>query len=164
MERDNKILLGAVLILLVAMLSFNFNSITGKVTASNKAAVRADPSSVYFSADDLANRPTKVVSVKVTVSSGSVENNLQLYRSSGERMNGKTRQLCGSKSECKKGTYQVDFKMGAELEDGEYYFAVQGDRERFEAENVDESAEFSRDIFKSNMVTIDKYIRPFYGG
>lgn len=154
MEKDNKVLLGAVLILLVAMLSFNFNSVTGEVT-KDSASLKVSPTSVYFSQEDLNSRPSKIVSVKVSVNSGSIENELYLFRSNGVRtQQSNTRQICESKSSCGKGTYAVDFKIGTELPDGEYYFAVNGHRETLSGST------FGRQTFTSNMVSLTKYTEP----
>ena len=156
MEKDNKILLGAVLIMLVAMVSFNFNSITGKATTSSGVLVSAAPSELYFSYDDLANKPSKVVKVKVEVDSQGIENQLDLYRSNGERIGGQGRELCRSSNNCRKGVYTVDFRIPSSLQEGSYFFRVQ--RRDF--------AGRSREVFNSNQITVTKYSKnyPNYQG
>ena len=55
MEKDNKVVLGAVLILLVGMLSFNFaGSLTGKTVNKGgpDVVLTVSPSNVYFSFED----------------------------------------------------------------------------------------------------------------
>jgi len=166
MERDNKILLGAVLIMLVGMVSFSFSGVTGRVTrASNEVVVTASPDSLYFSYNDL-NVGTKIVTVKLDILSGTIENNLDLYRSNGERVGGRTASICrgasgyetgrGGSSNCERGTYYVNFKFDSELEEGKYFFRANG-RETLSGSS------FDRQNFDSNLVTVTKYKEPLYG-
>ena len=79
MEKDNKILLGAVLILLVAMVSFNFNTLTGEVTsAKTRATITVSPSYVYFNYNELNQQTTKSVELTVDVENGKVINEVWL--------------------------------------------------------------------------------------
>lgn len=152
MEKDNKVLLGAVLILLVAMLSFNFNSVTGNVTnKEDHATVSVNTNTVYFSQEDLNNRPTKPVMVTVRVDSGQVENQITLYRATGEKTN-KREKVCESKTNCESGkTYTVEFGIGTDLEEGDYYFTVEGHKEQLNGNT------FTRDKFNSNTITLTKF-------
>ncbi len=147
MEKDNKVLLGAVLILLVAMVSFSFNdAVTGEVTSS-AASVSASPTQVYFNFDDLANRPTKIVTVTVNVREGSVENDIQLYRDTGEKVEAK-KQICkASASTCSKGVYEVPVQVSSSLEEGDYFFRVSG--RSFAKQN--------QKVYDSNKINVAKY-------
>lgn len=165
MEKDNKILLGAVLILLVAMVSFNFSSLTGKATSTSEteatlSAVSSDgDSSVYFSQDDvrggqIGQGGKQPVTVTVTVKSGRIDNSLELYRKVGSSEAKKEEQQVCTGSSCGKGTYTVVYQLnpdhaGSSSEPKEYLFKVYDDRNR-------------REVFKSNVVTVSKWVRPVY--
>ena len=149
MEKDNKILLGAVLILLVAMISFNFNdAVTGDVASGAKIAVTVNPAQVYFSYNDLNNKPSKTVIVTVTVQNGQIENNVDLYRSTGERTT-RTKEICkpATSSYCTKGVYEVPFTVTSDLDVGDYYFRV----------SKRPVAKENRQTVNSNTITITKY-------
>lgn len=155
MEKDNKVVLGAVLILLVGMLSFNFSSLTGEAVRGQEASLTASPSNVYFSFDDL-NKGNKVVAVTVRVVSGKVENNLDLYRKTevGEERVGAADSICkGTASYCGKGTYTVNYKFSSGNPEGDYFFKVQ----------KRDFAGRSKQAFDSNTITVTHYEAPFRG-
>ena len=147
MEKDNKILLGAVLILLVAMLSFNFNSLTGEAT-KNVVTISANPSNLYFSETDLIQQPSKPLIVTLRVQSGSVENKIYLYRDDGQRIKSFVVPEC--QSNCKKGTYTFEYLFTTDLPEGDYYLAV-NDRETSVGNG------FNRNVFKSNTISLTKF-------
>jgi len=155
MEKDNKILLGAVLIMLVAMISFNFDSITGKAAGSGSGvSVSADPSRLHFSYEDL-EIGTRIVTVNVRVKDGYLDNSddegLELYRASGERIGGKGASLCGTKSRCGKDDIKtIAYKFSSELEEGNYYFQV----------TTKPGFNKNRETFKSNLVRVSYYKQP----
>jgi hypothetical protein len=155
MEKDNKVVLGAVLILLVGMLSFNFNSLTGQAVKGQEAVVTANPSNVYFTADDL-NKGTKLVAVTVKVNSGKVDNELYLYRKSAqgeERVNAQDSICKGTATYCGKGTYTVNYKFSSGNEEGDYFFKVQ----------KRDFARRDRLTFDSNVVSVTHF-EPSYRG
>ena len=155
MEKDNKVVLGAVLILLVGMLSFNFNSLTGQAVKGQEATVTASPSNVYFSFDDL-NKGNKIVAVTIKVNSGKVDNDLYLYRKSlkGEERVGSLDTICkGTATYCGKGTYTVNYKFSSGNPEGDYFFRVQ--RRDFAVRD--------RLTFDSNLVSVTHF-EPSYRG
>ena len=155
MEKDNKVVLGAVLILLVGMLSFNFNSLTGQAVKGQEAAVTASPSNMYFTYDDL-NKGNKLVSVTIKVNSGKIDNDLYLYRrtAQGEERVGAQDSICkGTATYCGKGTYTVNYKFSSGNEEGDYFFRVQRR----------DSALRGRLTFDSNTVSVTHYEASFRG-
>lgn len=98
MEKDNKILLGAILIILVAMVSFSFRGITGKAV-SEKTIVAVSPGSI-----------TAGESITIYVKPGSVgvEQMAYFYREDGLRIPG-TVSLCRS-SKCA-DEIKIDYKL-----------------------------------------------------
>lgn len=167
MERDNKVLLGAVLILLVAMVSFNFTSLTGQsVTAeSTFATVRATTeggsTNVHFNERDLFGddgQRQRLVNVEINVESGSIRNNLYLYKEGKESGSRTGRQVvisgC-SGSVCPKGTYNVKFKVASDagvLPDGNYFFRVINSRGQ-----ESNKKGFAITNFDSNKISISHY-------
>ncbi|MBI2671590.1 hypothetical protein HYX16_01520 [Candidatus Woesearchaeota archaeon] len=155
MEKDNKILLGAVLIMLVAMLSFNFDSITGKAAGSGSGvSVSVDPSRLYFSAEGL-ERGSLPVTVTVRVKDGYVENGLdsgglELFRANGKRIGGRGADICRTSSKCGKGTYTILYKFDSGLEEGDYYFQVSKRPSLL-------GTVYSKETFKSNLVRVSHY-------
>jgi hypothetical protein len=129
MEKDIKILLGAVAIMLVAMLSFSFESITGKAASGSGVSVSVSPSRLHFSSEDL-EKGTRLVTATVRVKDGYLDDRsdagLQLYRSNGERVGGRGAKICkkedNSDYKCGEGTYEVVYKFDSGLEEGDYYF------------------------------------------
>lgn len=92
MEKDNKILLGAILIILITLVSFNFGDITGKVVKEG-TVVSISPATV--TAGDY-------ITVYVKPGSKGVESSAYFYRIDGTRIPA-TVKLCGE-SRCTKET------------------------------------------------------------
>lgn len=169
MERDNKVLLGAVLILLVAMLSFNFNSITGNAT-NNKGKVtitvvdsETRSSEIYFNSDDL-NIGQKILKITVNTEK-DIDTNLELYRENGDKVGGFKRTIC-STSYCKKGIYTIDFKFPSILNEGNYFFRVDSKRGLLVKDQNDESkigSSYVKENFKSNIIRVTHFT-PSYRG
>lgn len=162
MERDNKVLLGAVLILLVAMLSFNFNSITGNATNTGKVTITATPSEIYFSEKDLYNNEgnsQKIVTV--TINAGlDIDSDLKLY-SEGGLPKGKI-EICNTLSSCKKGVYKKQFKISSNLPEGNYFFRIDSKRGLL-VKNSDGEDSYVREKFDSNMLRITHFTPSFRG-
>jgi hypothetical protein len=125
MDKDTKVLLMAVVIILVALVSFNMSDLTGK--ASSTAAVSGiritvEPASVTFAKNDAA----KIVTVRASLGSNKVEDNLQLYNAqTNTRLGGKDLSLCRS-SNCRQTDLQPSYQysISANLKGGSYYFAA----------------------------------------
>ena len=159
MEKDNKILLGAVLILLVAMLSFNFNSLTGKVTSKegSDASISVSPTNVYFTREDLYRGTAKLVTVEVNVKDGEIENKLDLYEGNS-KIGSQSRKICGGRaSYCNAASkpYQVTFSFDvddATQEGRMYHFRAESDR------GLLKGSGYSKATFASNPVKVSKWV------
>lgn len=88
MDKDNKILLSAILIILVALVSFNFGDITGKIV-KDSTVVAVSPSEVTAG---------EYITVYVNPGSDGVKNVAYVYRENDVRIPA-TINLCGS-SKC----------------------------------------------------------------
>jgi len=88
MNKDNKVLLGAILIILVALVSFNFGDITGKAV-SEGSIVAISPKTITAG---------EYINVYIKPGSKGVEQLAYLYREDGARLPG-TINLC-STSKC----------------------------------------------------------------
>ena len=157
MERDNKVVLGAVLILLVGMLSFNFGSLTGNASKEpTSATVTASPSSIEFSA--YGNEPNKLVSVKVAVHSGQIKSAVRFCKKSPNGgcvgLNGNSvAHACSTKTFCGVGSYEADtYPVNSNLPDGQYFFRAEAKRE-----STDEPQDFD-----SNLITVSHGERGYY--
>ena len=94
MEQNNKTLLIAVLIILLALVAFNFNNISGRpVTEINDASISVSPSIVIV--DD---RTSSGEFIDVVVDTGSVglEPQMWLHRADGSRISGSSDRLCNT--------------------------------------------------------------------
>lgn len=153
MEKDNKILLGAVLILLVAMVSFNFSSLTGNAATTSSGSgvtVSVTPTDVFFSKEDT----TRTVTVKVRTDDKEIENYLYLFRSNGERVGNKVvisgcnKSYCKTTKENPSGMHTQVYQLSKNLLEGDYYFRVQRSRGSLLG------SAYSREVFNSNMFSI----------
>ena len=96
MEKDNKILFGAILIILIAMLSLNFNDlITGNVSKESVSKVIVSPSEVARG---------EVITVEVTPGPEGVYNRwawIYNVRDGGDlRLTGTAKRMCGNQAVC----------------------------------------------------------------
>ncbi len=139
MERDNKIVLGAVLILLVGMLSFNFSStLTGnQIKESSDVTVTASPARLEFF--EMASTSSSQVTFTVDVKSGKVQGTAFLY-GPGPSGGRKEVNLCQKKSECGEGKHIVNRLFSQGDREGQYYLLVKDDNSNKE--------------FRSNTITI----------
>ena len=160
MERDNKIILGAVLILLVGMLSFNFSSLTGKASQSGttSATLTVSPARVDLAPRNSYRAGQELVLVTVTVNSGEIENNIKLCRAGGSCSIGEGFTAC-TKSACKKGTYTktvgVDYDMASTTGETFQYF--------WRAEERKSSGGAPVEKFDSNTLTVTQEAEPYRG-
>ncbi|MEK6934247.1 MAG: hypothetical protein AABW46_00030 [Nanoarchaeota archaeon] len=121
MEQNNKTLLIAVLIILLALVAFNFNNISGRpVSDVSDASISASPSVVTI--DDRTGSGTNV---DLVVDTGSVglDKRVYLHRADGSRMGTVTETLCtASSSECN-GVISKRFFIPSSVPSGEYYIS-----------------------------------------
>ncbi|MBS3171849.1 hypothetical protein J4449_04530 [Candidatus Woesearchaeota archaeon] len=164
MEKDNKVVLGAVLILLVGMLSFNFaGSLTGKTVNKGgpDVVLTVSPSNVYFSFEDLV-KGTKVITLTVNVNKGEAERNVYIYRNTP---NGGVRDTnaakatltgsgCRSSNACEEGTYTINYLINSELNEGDFFFRV--------SRPAKASTSTNKETFDSNTFTVTHYTPPYY--
>ncbi|MBI2498632.1 hypothetical protein HYV88_00145 [Candidatus Woesearchaeota archaeon] len=123
MEQNNKTLLVAVLIILLALVAFNFNKISGRVVGDGSdVSVVVSPSIVTFSGDESA----KFVTVTVDTGSVGVDSQLELFSvNSGlkERVS-ISDTLCGTQSICN-GVVSKQFLIPARVQSGDYIIRVE---------------------------------------
>ena len=94
MEKDNKILFGAILIILIAMLSLNFNNIlTGNVSKESVSKVVVSPNEVTRG---------EVITVEVTPGPEGVYNRWAwIYNAEKDlRLTGTAKRMCGNQAVC----------------------------------------------------------------
>ena len=163
MERDNKIVLGAVLILLVGMLSFNFGALTGKASQNQEtdAVLVATPqcreasgNTITWRSSDFGDSGKCPVKVAVSVRSGKINSDILLYKVSTGCSNSencpprkveKAFDAC-TDTNCNSGNIQRsgNYLLSRVLEEGQYFF-------RAEAK---ESSGRDKVVFDSNVITI----------
>ncbi len=112
MERNNKTLLIAVLIMLLALVSLNFNNISGRAGGSSDAIVRVTPASLSVPGN---------ANLFVDTNGVTVDSTVQLYRASGERA-GVTGNLCKGSS-CK-GVLRENFFIDSRITPGRYFIRI----------------------------------------
>ncbi|MEK6937097.1 MAG: hypothetical protein AABW58_03435 [Nanoarchaeota archaeon] len=134
MEKDNKVVLGAVLILLVGMLSFNFaGSLTGKVTEDDtEVTLSVDRNVVRF--DPYTNEGNQPVYVTVTVHKGRIEPEVAFCKrrsdgSCGTQLENTALNACRD-SVCtpQSKTEQKMFSVSRTLPEGDYVFRAEARR------------------------------------
>ncbi len=165
MEKDNKVVLGAVLILLVGMLSFNFaGSLTGK--AVNKGGpdvvVTASPSNVYFSDAELRQGKNQIITLTVNVNEGKINKELFLYKDTpggGAKTSASKATLsnagCRSSNACPEGTYTITYMLNSGVSEGDYFFRV--------ARPAKSSTSSNPETFDSNKFTVTHYTSSYFG-
>jgi len=122
MDKDTKILLMAVVIILVALVSFNLSDLTGKVTKSDKTIIAVSPSVLTFGLHD----SSKIITVRVSPGEGGIRKRLLMYRVK----TGGYDSVVGSEtvSVCNRDIcyddVTVSYRIDAGLLEGRYYFAA----------------------------------------
>ena len=118
MERNNKTLLIAVLIMLLALVSLNFSNISGKVGGSENVIVRVSPSNI---------RVPDSVNLYVDAAGVSIDSTTHLYRSDGSRAS-VTNRIC--KSSFCTGIVSSKYFIDSRIEPGVYFIRVTGSRSK----------------------------------
>ena len=131
MENNNKTLLIAVLIILLALVAFNFNKISGSVSQDLlDIGIVVSPTVIKFDRDDGA----KIITV--TVNAGNIgldgeglDKQIELYEVENtgrrDRVAGKTWNLCNTNI-CT-GTISKNLQVGAEVPSGRYVLRLERD-------------------------------------
>ena len=121
MEKNSKILLLAVLIMLLSLVSFNFNKedISGRSVSSSPSVV-VSPNFLNFKWE-MGEYEGK--SATITVNGNNIERNMYMYDADKNRLGSYLWNVCGG-SYCN-GEYRVIANFdGDALKDGVYYFGV----------------------------------------
>ena len=120
MDKDTKILLMAVVIILVALVSFNLSDLTGKVTKGDKTTIVVSPTVIEFGLHDTA----KIVTIRVSPGKEGIRDKLQMYREKpggyDMALSSETVTICKG-SQCYDDT-TISYRIDAELIKGGYYF------------------------------------------
>ncbi|MEK6952907.1 MAG: hypothetical protein AABX29_07885 [Nanoarchaeota archaeon] len=123
MEQNNKTLLVAVLIILLALVAFNFNKISGRAVGDGSdVSIVVSPSVVTFSGDETG----KFITVTVDTGGVGVDSQLELFSVVGglrERVS-ISDTLCGTKSLCN-GVVSKQFLIPARIPSGDYVVRVE---------------------------------------
>jgi len=122
MDKDNKILLIAILIMLVSIFSFSFNEVlTGKVTKESVSSVTVKPSEVMRGS---------IITVNVEPGPNGVDNRWAWVYREGEtadrRVAGTAKRMCGTQSVCYDSitfTYLIEGNED-KFSDGKYFVKV----------------------------------------
>ena len=122
MEKNSKILLLAVLIMLLSLVSFNFNreDISGRSVSSSPSVV-ISPSSLNFK---WVRGEFESLPVAITVNGNNIESEFYMYDSNKHRDGSSMRNLC-SDSYCNGRNSVTAYLDGDALEAGTYYFGVE---------------------------------------
>jgi len=118
MDKDNKVLLAAVLVILVALVAFNFGDITGKAV-KDSTVIAVSPTVVKFGEYDTV----KMVTIKVMPGEDGVDTKMSLYKVDGFKVGGETVNIC-TESICREET-TLTYKLDSGLEAGKYYFKAE---------------------------------------
>ncbi len=114
MEQQNKTLVLAVLILLIAIVSFNFTGMTGEMIGNKITTITLDKTSVL---------PTETITLEIVPGSEGVDTDIDIYRADTEY-----RYMQSTATVCKyykcEDTSTVKFKVLDSFEPGTYYFRV----------------------------------------
>ena len=129
MDRNTRILLFAVLIILLALVALNFNSLTGKVLSNQKIDIDIQPSVIECGPYDR----TKIVNIVVSPGVMGIDNTFSLYevrnvkgKELWRRLGGSTDHLCRN-AVCK-GDISKNYKIPCDdFASGRYGFKFSRD-------------------------------------
>ena len=130
MNKDTKVLLMAVVIILVALVSFNLSDLTGKIISKSEiSTLTVSPTIITFGIHDSAT----MITLRISPGRNGVNQKLQMYevKTSGNiQIDGETANIC-TDSICYDDV-TISYRVDAGLRDEKYYFKA-------ERENTDES-------------------------
>ncbi len=140
---ENKTWIVVVLIILVALVAYNFKGMTGEITKDQITKITVSPTKIIFDKFDAG----KLITINVDIGSIGIDSWLQLYKVAGT---GNIRMARNKVSVCKDSICTEDvtltYKLTAGLESGTYFF-------RAERDNYDE---IGHDLkFDSNKFVIE---------
>lgn len=122
MENKNWIIV--VLIILVALVAYNFSGMTGAISKEQMTTITVSPTSVTFE----KYATMSLVNIKVNIGSIGVDKSLQLYQ---ETESGSVRVGAGETSICNRdicnGNVELTYKVPSSLEKGTYFFRAERD-------------------------------------
>ncbi len=114
MRQENKVLVWAVLILLIAIVSFNFTGITGEAIKEKTTTVMLDKTYAL---------PSETITLTVIPGSKGVDTDIDVYRADTDyRYMQSAAQVC-KRYKCK-DISEVKFKLIDAFEPGTYYFRL----------------------------------------
>lgn len=122
MENNNKTLLIAVLIILLALVAFNFNKISGRVVGEADITVAVNPTVIDFGRFDAA----KTITATVDGGSIGIDKRIQLYEVEGSRKNrvsGQSWTLC-NRNICT-GKISKNLRISSNLDSGIYVLRLE---------------------------------------
>ncbi len=122
MDKDTKILLMAVVIILVALVSFNYADLTGDITKSGTSSMKVSPSTITF----IKYQTKALITIELLVNE-PVENEMYLYKVGSGKVGNQKITLCRS-STCSQADLEKSYNyyLNSDLRDGIYYFVARG--------------------------------------
>ncbi len=133
MNKDTKILLMAVVIILVALVSFNLSDLTGKAV-SDITTLTVSPTIINFGLHDSA----KMITIRVSPSKNGIDQRIQMYRKEWDtQVSSETATIC-TDSICY-DDITISYRVDSRLRDGRYYF---------KAERENKNQAFTSNIFE----------------
>ena len=131
MNKDTKVLLMAVVIILVALVSFNLSDLTGMQIRSDVTTLTVSPITTTFERYDTA----KMITIRVLPADNGVDKKIEMYKCKNEqcttsiRLGAETANICTS-STCSEDV-TVSYRLDSGLRVGIYYFQAEKDGEKF---------------------------------
>ena len=124
MNKDTKILLMAVVIILVALVSFNFNDITGRIISNSEVTTLAvSPTKIDFGPNDIA----KMITIRVSPGFNGINKKIMMHRVEtggyDSQITSETANIC-TDSLCYDDV-TISYRIDSGLKDGKYYFKAE---------------------------------------
>ena len=124
MNKDTKVLLMAVVIILVALVSFNLSDLTGRIiNGSEVSTLTISPTIITFGNNDAAT----MITISISPGTNGLDKKILMYkvRTGGydTPIDSKTANIC-TDSICYHDV-TIGLRVDAELREGEYYFKAE---------------------------------------
>jgi hypothetical protein len=120
MDKDTKVLLMAVVIILVALVSFNLSDLTGKVIKSDTTTISVSPISFTFGKHDHA----RMMTIRVSPGKNGIDKRLVMVESKRSgydtQISSETVRICGD--EICYDDVTISYRVDSGLKEGRYYF------------------------------------------
>jgi hypothetical protein len=121
---ENKTWIVVVLIILVALVAYNFTGMTGEITKDQITKITVSPTKVIFDKYDAG----KLVTINVDIGSIGVDNWLQLYKVAGtESIRLAKEKIAACHDNICTKDVTLTYKLTAGLESGTYFFRAERD-------------------------------------